>query len=149
MAFHFQKRISLFASTVALATLVPSIAFAAPAKTGKMSQPNSIPSASTTQGSSQSQRLKLNSKQQQQIKALLADRQREIEAVLTKDQRPRFEQAMRSEQKLYPTLQSLNLTANQKNRVHSIVQAYNQKLKGVMTAQQLQPSQNQKSQMHQ
>jgi hypothetical protein len=41
MAFHLSKRISLFATTVVLATLVPSLAFAAPTKNGTMSQPHS------------------------------------------------------------------------------------------------------------
>ena len=137
MAFHLSKRISLFATTVFLATVVPSLAFAAPAKNGTMSQPHSNQSSSVAPSSgSKSQQSNLSSKQQ-----------REIEAVLTKTQRSKFEQAMRGK-KLNPALESLKLTTNQKTRINSILQASNQKTKGQMTTHKLQQSQNHKNQMH-
>ncbi len=101
-----------------------------------MSQPHSNQSSSAAPSSaSKSQQFNLSSKQQ-----------REIEAVLTKTQRSKFEQAMRGK-KLNPALESLKLTTNQKTRINSILQASNQKTKGQITAHKMQHNQNHKNQM--
>lgn len=140
MAFNFAKRISIVGTTVALATLVPGIAFS------QTSTPNTRPAQPTNPSNrpaSIEEALNLTPQQVQQIRDILVKRQEQIEAVLTPQQRNSFTQAVQAGQNPGLALRSLNLETEKIARIRSIVETSNQQIKGVLTPEQLQRLQNQ------
>lgn len=136
MAFNSTKRMSLFSTTLALATLLPGIAFAAPAKPpASMSSATNAPTSNApNQPASGRQQMRLTPQQRQHLQALRAERDRKIEAVLTPSQRTQLAKALQSGQKMGPALQSLNLTAAQKTQIQSINRTYHQQTRALATA---------------
>lgn len=147
MAFKFAKRVSVFATAVALATLVPTIAFS------QTSQPNSRPNAQPTspsnRGTSIQDALNLSQEQIQQIRQIYITTQQAIEGVLTPEQRNKFAQAVQAGQNPRAAIQSLGLREEQINRIRSINETFSQQVRGVLTAEQLQRLQNQVQQNRQ
>jgi Spy/CpxP family protein refolding chaperone len=128
--------------TLALTTFLPGRTQAAPLTTATHSNSTlsqtSKPPATATRQSSTIEQLHLNNQQKQKIRAIMLQRRRAVEAVLTKPERTQLNQQIQSGKKLGQALQTLNLTATQKQRISATLQTYNQQIKGVLTRQQQQ-----------
>jgi Spy/CpxP family protein refolding chaperone len=126
--------------TLALTTFLPGRTQAAPLTTATHSNSTlsqtSKPPATATRQSSTIEQLHLNNQQKQKI--IMLQRRRAVEAVLTKPERTQLNQQIQSGKKLGQALQTLNLTATQKQRISATLQTYNQQIKGVLTRQQQQ-----------
>jgi len=126
---------TLIFSAMAITTIAPGMAFATPVanKATLQSTCQSVrqPQNTDSQASQQKQQ-RLNAQKQQKIKSLFAKRQQQVAAVLTPTQRPQFEQAMQSSSKIYPALRSLNLSTDQRAKIHTIVQASARQIQAVM-----------------
>ena len=143
MAFNFAKRISIVGTTVALATLVPGIAFSQPSTPNTPNTRPATPANPSNRPPSIEEALKLTPQQVQQIRDILVKRQEQIEAVLTPAQRSSFTQAVQAGQNPGLVLRSFNLETEKIARIRSIVQSSNENIKNVLTPEQLQLLQNQ------
>ena len=129
MDFKFTKRMPLLSVTLALATLLPGIAFAAP---GSMYPTTNAPASNLNQPSSSRKQVRLTTQQRQQMQALRAEKNRKIEAILTPSQRTQLTKALQSGQKMGSALKSVNLTAAQKTQIQSLNRAYHQQMRAAI-----------------
>ena len=137
MAFNFAQRFSVVAATVALATLVPGIAFSQPA--APTSRPNQQPAnSSSNNGRSIRELLNLSADQVAKINTILNDRQQKIESLLTTEQKNAFTQAIQSGQSSQVAFQAMNLSQDQVNQIQSISVNSSTEIQKVLTPQQLQ-----------
>jgi periplasmic protein CpxP/Spy len=141
MASSLAKCVSIVATAVALATAVPSVAYSQSTNPDAAPRPAQNQPASPSNRPSAGQDLNLSTQQRERIQSILVNRQQQIEAVLTKEQRDRIVEAQRSGQQISP--QTLNLTSDQINRIRQIVQSSNDQIKQVLTPEQIQQLQNQ------
>ena len=128
----------MFASTVALATFLPSVAFSQTPKPSSPEPSNTEQPAPSGQPQSIEDVLQLTSQQKEQIRSILVDRQKKIEGVLTEQQRTTLAQARQNRQSPSTALQAINLSDTQKTQIASIAQASEQQIRGVLTNEQKQ-----------
>ncbi len=76
---------------------------------------------------------KLTPQQRQQLQDLRSETYKQVEAVLTKAQRSRIVQGMRSRQNISKLVKSLQLTPQQKARIQSIVKTSRQKIQVLLS----------------
>ncbi|MFB2975481.1 hypothetical protein [Microseira sp. BLCC-F43] len=142
MAFSLAKCVSIVATAVALTTVVPGVAYSQSANPSAAPRPaENQPATPSNRPSAGQQELNLSAQQRERIQSILVNRQQQIEAVLTKEQRDTIVEAQRSGQQI--TAQTLNLTPDQINRIRQIVQSSNDQIKQVLTPEQIQQLQNQ------
>ncbi|MEH2395878.1 hypothetical protein [Nostoc sp.] len=137
MSINSIKRLSVFSTIFAFATILHAVVLAAPA-------PSSVPTpALKTQTSPAShQRIKLTNQQRQQIQVARQQRDKDIEALLNPSQTTKFKAALQSRQRVRTVLTSLNLNQDQQKKVQSILQTYNQQVKQILSSQASQPTSN-------
>ncbi|HAX78431.1 MAG TPA: hypothetical protein DCY88_22040 [Cyanobacteria bacterium UBA11372] len=145
MAFGLAKCVSIVATAVALTTVVPGVAYSQSANPGAAPRPaENQPARPSNRPPAGPQELNFTPQQRERIQAILVNREQQIDAVLTKEQRDRIQAARRSRQQI--TEQMLNLTPDQMTRIREIFQSSFEQIKEVLTPEQLQQLQNQSSQ---
>ncbi|WP_375470566.1 hypothetical protein [uncultured Nostoc sp.] len=137
MSINSIKRLSVFSTIFAFATILHAVVLAAPA-------PSSVPTpALKTQTSPAShQRIKLTNQQRQQIQVARQQRDKDIEALLNPSQTTKFKAALQSRQRVRTVLTSLDLNQDQQKQVQSILQTYNLQVKQILSSQPSQPTSN-------
>jgi Spy/CpxP family protein refolding chaperone len=144
MAFQSSKPNPIFISTLMLASLagVGFLPNAVIAKTEMATSPQSsvtdkVPVISTSgSGASLVEQLKLTPKQKQQIAGFRANRTRQINQVLTPEQRTQFEQFRKSGKSVSDALRSVNLKPDQKTKILNIAKQTTDSIKGILTPEQ-------------
>ena len=120
-------RVGIITAAVSLVAIAPSVTWAgtpAPAPT------------TTTDVQPIPGKIQLTKEQLQKINAIRSDRNKKIVAVLTPEQRTKFGDALKDEQKFKPALLSLNLTNEQKTKIIAIGKKSAEEMVAVLTPQQ-------------
>ncbi|MEH2462375.1 hypothetical protein [Nostoc sp.] len=137
MSINSIKRLSVFSTIFAFATILHAVVLAAP--------PSSLvtPTALKTQLSPPShQPIKLTNQQRLQIQGARQQRDKGIEALLNPSQTTKFKAALQSRQRVRTVLTHLNLNPDQQKQVQSILQTYNQQVKQILSSQASQSTSN-------
>ncbi|MCW5316337.1 hypothetical protein GTQ43_21705 [Nostoc sp. KVJ3] len=132
MAIHLTKRLSVFATILALVLSMPGIALAAPVQVHTTSAVI-FAQISKTASYSTSSEINLTPLQSQQLQAVRQRRNREIEAVLKTSQRAQLNHNLRAGNNMNQALQHLNLQPEQQELVKAIVQFTNLKMKAILS----------------
>ena len=137
MSINSIKRLSVFSTIFAFATILHAVVLAAPA-------PSSVttPALKTQTSPASHQRIKLTNQQRQQIQVARQQRDKDIEALLNPSQTTKFKAALQSRQRIRIVLKSLDLNQDQQKKVQSILQNYNQQVKQILSSQASQPTSN-------
>ena len=137
MSINSIKRLSVFSTIFAFATILHAVVLAAPA-------PSSVttPALKTQTSPASHQRIKLTNQQRQQIQVARQQRDKDIEALLNPSQTTKFKAALQSRQRIRIVLKSLDLNQDQQKQVQSILQTYNLQVKQILSSQPSQPTSN-------
>ncbi|MEH2143678.1 hypothetical protein [Nostoc sp.] len=138
MSINSIKRLSVFSTIFAFATILHAVVLAAPV-------PNSAttPALKTqTSPAAPQQKIKLTKQQRLQIQMARQQRDKDIEALLNPSQDTKFKAALQSRQRIRIVLKSLDLNQDQQKKVQSILQTYNQQVKQILSSQASQPTSN-------
>ncbi|MEH2274106.1 MAG: hypothetical protein V7K40_04675 [Nostoc sp.] len=137
MSINSIKRLSVFSTIFAFATILHAVVLAAP-------PPSSVttPALKTQTSPASHQRIKLTTQQRQQIQVARQQRDKDIEAELNPSQAAKFKTALQSRQRVRTVLTSLDLNQDQQKKVQSILQTYNQQVKQILSSQASQPTSN-------
>ena len=132
MGINSAKLLSAFSSALALAVILPGIAVNS---TSVLAQSTTTPGTSAPGGAMSSpQKINLSPAQRQQIRALVKQRNSEIEGVLDKNtQLPKFTQALSSGKKLNQALQGVNLSTDQQSKIKTIMDTYREKAQAIVS----------------
>ncbi|WP_448266947.1 hypothetical protein [Nostoc sp. DSM 114159] len=130
MLINSIKRLSVFSTIFAFATILNGVVLAAPG-------PNSAttPALKTQTSAASHQPIKLTNQQRLQIQAARQQRDKDIEALLNPSQDTKFKAALQSRQRIRIVLKSLDLNPDQQKQVQSILQAYNLQVKKILASQ--------------
>ncbi|OYD87488.1 hypothetical protein CDG77_29075 [Nostoc sp. 'Peltigera membranacea cyanobiont' 213] len=138
MSINSIKRLSVFSTIFAFATILHGVVLAAPVPTSPATQP-----ALTTQNSPPAhQKINITKQQRLQIQLARQQRDKDIEALLNPSQDTKFKAALQSRQRIRIVLKSLDLNQAQQKQVQSILQTYNQQVKQILSSQASQPTSN-------
>ncbi|MFN6484672.1 MULTISPECIES: hypothetical protein [unclassified Nostoc] len=137
MSINSIKRLSIFSTIFAFATILNGVVLAAPG-------PNSAttPPLKTQTSVASRQSMKLTKQQRLQIQLARQQRDKDIQALLNPSQATKFKAALQSRQRIRTVLTSLNLNQDQQKQVQSILQAYNLQVKKILSSQASQPTSN-------
>ncbi|MEH2083804.1 MAG: hypothetical protein V7K89_28700 [Nostoc sp.] len=130
MLINSIKRLSVFSTIFAFATILNGVVLAAPV-------PNSAttPVSKTQTSAASHQPIKLTNQQRLQIQIARQQRDKDIEALLTPSQDTKFKAALQSRQRIRIVLKSLDLNQDQQKQVQSILQTYNLQVKKILASQ--------------
>ncbi|MEH2392090.1 MAG: hypothetical protein V7K21_10715 [Nostoc sp.] len=137
MSISSIKRLSVFSTIFAFATILHAVVLAAPAPS-----PVNTPAFKTQTSPASHQKIKLTAQQRLQIQAARQQRDKDIEALLNPSQDTKFKAALQSRQRVRTVLTSLNLNQDQQKQVQSILQTYNLQVKKILSSQASQPTSN-------
>ncbi|MEH1864752.1 MAG: hypothetical protein V7K69_07040 [Nostoc sp.] len=137
MSINSIKRLSVFSTIFAFATILHGVVLAAPVPTSPTTPPLKTQNSPTTH-----QKIKLTNQQRQQIQVARQQRDKDIEALLNPSQATKFKAALQSRQRIRIVLKSLDLNQDQQKQVQSILQTYNQQVKQILSSQASQPTSN-------
>ncbi|MEH1835283.1 MAG: hypothetical protein V7L29_25335 [Nostoc sp.] len=137
MSINSIKRLSIFSTIFAFATILHGVVLAVPV-------PNSAttPASKTQTSPASHQPIKLTKQQRLQIQMARQQRDKDIEALLNAPQDTKFKAALQSRQRIRIVLKSLDLNQDQQKKVQSILQTYNQQVKQILSSQASQPTSN-------
>jgi hypothetical protein len=137
MSINSIKRLSIFSTIFAFATILNGFVLAAPG-------PNSAttPPLKTQSSVASRQSMKLTKQQRLQIQLARQQRDKDIQALLNPSQSTKFKAALQSRQRIRTVLTSLDLNQDQQKQVQSILQAYNLQVKQILSSQASQPRSN-------
>ncbi len=137
MLINCIKRLSVFSTIFAFATILNGVVLAAPV-------PNSAttPALKTQTSAASHQPIKLTQQQRLQIQIARQQRDKDIEALLNPSQDTKFKAALQSRQRIRIVLKSLDLNQDQQKQVQSILQTYNLQVKKILASQVSQPTSN-------
>ncbi|MEH1941357.1 MAG: hypothetical protein V7L01_14215 [Nostoc sp.] len=137
MSINSIKRLSVFSTIFAFATILHGVVLATPL-------PNSAttPALKTQTSPGSHQAIKLTNQQRLQIQVARQQRDKDIEALLNPSQDTKFKAALQSRQRIRTVLTSLDLNQAQQKQIQSILQAYNLQVKKILSSQALQPTSN-------
>lgn len=121
-------RVGIITATVGLVAIAPSVTWAG--------TPAPAPTTTTTDVQPIPGKIQLTQEQLKKINVIRSDRNKKIVAVLTPDQRAKFGDALKDEQKLKPALQSLNLSKDQKTKIVAIGKKSAEEMIAVLTPEQ-------------
>ncbi len=121
-------RVGIITATVGLVAIAPSVTWAG--------TPAPAPTTTTTDVQPIPGKIQLTKEQLQKINVIRSDRNKKIVAVLTPEQRTKFADALKDEQKIKPALLSLNLTNDQKTKIVAIGKKSAEEMVAVLTPQQ-------------
>lgn len=133
--FHSVQRASLVMGTIALTATFSGMAAVMP----QAARANTATTTHTTQSATSTtivDQLKLTEQQKNKIRGYRADRNRQINAVLTQAQKTKLQQELKSGMKLGPALKGLNLSPDQTKKIAAILQKSAQNIRGTLTADQ-------------
>ena len=140
MAINLKNRLSVFASVI-VATL-PGVAFAVPAQPTTPTTPTEMTPTTPATGTTTPMRrtsvkkgVKLTPQQMQEMQAVMAKRNSDIEAVLDSTQKTQLTEAMHSGQGFSRALGTLTLKPDQQTQISSIKAAASQKMREIMNGQ--------------
>ncbi|WP_298908802.1 hypothetical protein [uncultured Nostoc sp.] len=137
MSINSIKRLSVFSTIFAFATILHAVVLAAPTPS-----PVTTPASTTQTSPASHQKIKLTNQQRLQIQVARQQRDKDIEALLNPSQAAKFKTALQSRQRVRTVLTSLNLNQDQQKKVQSILQTYNQQVKQILSSQASQPTLN-------
>jgi hypothetical protein len=137
MPINSIKRLSVFSTIFAFATILHGVVLAAPVPTSP-----ATPGLTTQNSPATHQKIKLTNQQRQQIQVARQQRDKDIEALLNPSQATKFKAALQSRQRIRIVLKSLDLNQDQQKQVQSILQNYNQQVKQILSPQASQPTPN-------
>ncbi|MEH2234945.1 hypothetical protein [Nostoc sp.] len=137
MSINSIKRLSVFSTIFAFATILHGVVLATPV-------PNSptTPALKTQTSAASHQPIKLTNQQRLQIQVARQERDKDIEALLNPSQDTKFKAALQSRQRIRIVLKSLDLNQDQQKQVQSILQTYNLQVKKILSSQASQPTSN-------
>ncbi|MDZ8133964.1 MAG: hypothetical protein RM049_01520 [Nostoc sp. DedQUE04] len=135
MLINSIKRLSVFSTIFAFATVLNGVVLAAPGP-----NPSTTPALKTQTSAVPHQPIKLTNQQRQQIQAARQQRDKNIEALLNPSQDTKFKAALQSRQRIRIVLKSLDLNQDQQKQVQSILQTYNLQVKKILSSQASQPT---------
>ncbi|MBN3905057.1 MAG: hypothetical protein HWQ35_00250 [Nostoc sp. NMS1] len=138
MSINSIKRLSVFSTIFAFATILHGVVLAAPVPTS----PTTQPALKTQNSPTAHQKIKLTKQQRLQIQLARQQRDKDIEALLNPSQDTKFKAALQSRQRIRIVLKSLDLNQDQQKQVQSILQTYNQQVKQILSSQASQPTSN-------
>jgi Spy/CpxP family protein refolding chaperone len=123
------KSLALFALTLGIGTTLPNIADAhhTPSHKATISQ----------NGVSKLDQLGLTSTQKDQVKKLAQQRSRAIGNLLTKEQKAQLQQSFKNGKTPAQAFQSVSFSGQQKQKIASTLEEYDQKFKDILTPEQL------------
>ncbi|MBN3899720.1 MAG: hypothetical protein V7L14_02065 [Nostoc sp.] len=130
MSINSIKRLSVFSTIFAFATILHGVVLATPA-------PNSAttPVLKTQISPVSHQKTKLTNQQRLQIQVARQQRDKDIEALLNPSQDAKFKAALQSRQRVRTVLTSLDLNQDQQKQVQSILQTYSLQVKKILSSQ--------------
>ncbi|MBN3924250.1 hypothetical protein [Nostoc sp. NMS4] len=137
MSINSIKRLSVFSTIFAFATILNGVVLAAPG-----SNTATTPALKTQTSVASHQPIKLTKQQRLQIQLARQQRDKDIEALLNPSQDAKFKAALQSRQRIRTVLTSLDLNQTQQKQVESIKQAYNLQVKKILSSQASQPTSN-------
>ncbi|MEH1806454.1 hypothetical protein [Nostoc sp.] len=130
MLINSIKRLSVFSTIFAFATILNGVVLAAPGQ-----NPTTTPVLKTQTSAASHQPIKLTQQQRLQIQVARQQRDKDIEALLNPSQDTKFKAALQSRQRIRIVLKSLDLNQEQQKQVQSILQAYNLQVKKILASQ--------------
>ncbi|RCJ41462.1 hypothetical protein A6769_00670 [Nostoc punctiforme NIES-2108] len=130
MLINSIKRLSVFSTIFAFATILNGVVLAAPGP-----NPTTTPVLKTQTSATSHQPIKLTQQQRLQIQVARQQRDKDIEALLNPSQDTKFKAALQSRQRIRIVLKSLDLNQDQQKQVQSILQAYNLQVKKILASQ--------------
>ncbi|WP_445631844.1 hypothetical protein [Nostoc sp. DSM 114167] len=130
MLINSIKRLSVFSTIFAFATILNGVVLAAPGANSA-----TTPALKTQTSAASHQPIKLTNQQRLQIQAARQQRDKDIEALLNPSQDTKFKAALQSRQRIRIVLKSLDLNPDQQKQVQSILQAYNLQVKKILASQ--------------
>ncbi|MBE8968665.1 hypothetical protein IQ277_21315 [Nostocales cyanobacterium LEGE 12452] len=137
MLINSIKRLSVFSTIFAFATVLNGVVLAAPGP-----NPSTTPALKTQTSAVSHQSIKLTQQQRLQIQVARQQRDKDIEALLNPSQDTKFKAALQSRQRIRIVLKSLELNQDQQKQVQSILQTYNLQVKKILASQASQPTSN-------
>ncbi|MBN3880912.1 MULTISPECIES: hypothetical protein [unclassified Nostoc] len=130
MLINSIKRLSVFSTIFAFATILNGVVLAAPGP-----NPTTTTVLKTQTSAASHQPIKLTQQQRLQIQVARQQRDKDIEALLNPSQDTKFKAALQSRQRIRIVLKSLDLNQDQQKQVQSILQAYNLQVKKILASQ--------------
>ncbi|MEH2288079.1 hypothetical protein [Nostoc sp.] len=130
MLINSIKRLSVFSTIFAFATILNGVVFAAP-----VPNPTTTPVLKPQTSATSHKAIKLTNQQRLQIQMARQQRDKDIEALLNPSQDTKFKAALQSRQRIRIVLKSLDLNQNQQKQVQSILQTYNLQVKKILASQ--------------
>ncbi|MDF5736668.1 MULTISPECIES: hypothetical protein [unclassified Nostoc] len=137
MSINSIKRLSVFSTIFAFASILHGVALATP-----VPNPPTTPALKTQTISASHQPIKLTNQQRLQIQIARQQRDKDIEALLNQSQTTKFKAALQSRQRVRTVLTSLDLNQDQQKKIQSILQAYKLQVKKILSSQTSQPTSN-------
>ncbi len=137
MSINSIKRLSVFSTIFAFATILHGLVLAAPVPTSA-----TTPALKTQTSPVSHQSIKLTKQQRLQIKLARQQRDKDIETLLNPSQDTKFKAALQSRQRIRKVLTSLDLNQDQQKQVQAILQAYNLQVKKIISSQASQTTSN-------
>ncbi|MEH2372198.1 hypothetical protein [Nostoc sp.] len=137
MSINSIKRLSVFSTIFAFATILHGLALAAP-----VPNPAITPALKTQTSPVSHQSIKLTKQQRLQIQLARQQRDKDIETLLNPSQDTKFKAALQSRQRIRKVLTSLDLNPDQQKQVQAILQAYNLQVKKIISSQASQTTSN-------
>ncbi|MEH2423733.1 MAG: hypothetical protein V7K48_23345 [Nostoc sp.] len=138
MSINSIKRLSVFSTIFAFATILHGVVLATPVPTTS----TTTPALKTQTNPASHQKIKLTNQQRLQIQVARQQRDKDIEALLNSSQDTKFKAALQSRQRVRTVLTSLDLNQAQQKQVQSILQTYNLQVKKILSSQASQPTSN-------
>ncbi|MBN3870474.1 hypothetical protein [Nostoc sp. JL33] len=137
MSINSIKRLSVFSTIFAFATILHGVVLATPL-------PNSAttPVLKTQTSPTSRQTSKLTKQQRLEIQLARQQRDKDIEALLNQSQTTKFKAALQSRQRIRTVLTSLDLNQAQQKQVQSILQTYSLQVKKILSSQASQTTSN-------
>ncbi|MEH2169130.1 MAG: hypothetical protein V7K41_21220 [Nostoc sp.] len=130
MLINSRKRLSVFSTIFAFATILNGVVLAAPDP-----NPATTPVLKTQTSAASHQPIKFTNQQRLQIQMARQQRDKDIEALLNPSQDTKFKAALQSRQRIRIVLKSLDLNQDQQKQVQSILQTYNLQVKKILASQ--------------
>ncbi|MEH2333755.1 hypothetical protein [Nostoc sp.] len=140
MSINSIKRLSVFSTIFAFATILHAVVLAATPPSSVTTPPT--PASKTQSSAAPHQTMKLTDQQRLQIKVARQQRDKDIKALLNPSQTTKFKAALQSRQRIRIVLKSLDLNQDQQKQVQSILQTYNLQVKQILSSQPSQPTSN-------
>lgn len=136
MVFNLPKSAALMLAAVLL-TLAGHVTVFSDAASAKPANSTEVKTTQSASSASLMAQLKLTDKQKNEIRAIRSSRTKQINQVLTPEQKTKFEQARKSGKTLSEALKELNLKPEQKSKILAIAKSSAADIKSKLNPQQV------------